>query len=129
MFCWLGMMLFLSGCGLEKEDQNKIRNLKFVVLEESQIPEELRTLIEEKKREEFKITFDTETSKYIVIGYGEQSTGGYSIAVEELYETSNAIYVSTSLIGPAKGERVTEAFSYPYVVIKVEYLDKNVVFE
>lgn len=129
MFCWLGMMLFLTGCGLEKEDQNKIRNLKFVVLEESQIPEELRTLIEEKKREEFKITFDTETSKYIVIGYGEQTTGGYSIAVEELYETSNAIYVSTSLIGPAKGERVTEAFSYPYVVIKVEYLDKNVVFE
>lgn len=129
MLCWLGMLLFLTGCGLEKADQNKIRDLKFVVLEESQIPEELRTLIEEKKKMEFKMTFDTEESKYIVVGYGEQTTGGYSIAVEELYEASNAIYVSTSLIGPAKGESVTEAFSYPYVVIKVEYLDKSVVFE
>lgn len=129
MLCWLGMMLFLTGCGLEKADRNKIRDLKFVVLEESQIPEELRTLIEEKKKTEFKMTFDTEESKYIVVGYGEQTTGGYSIAVEELYEASNAIYVSTSLIGPVKGERVAEALSYPYVVIKVEYLDKSVVFE
>lgn len=119
----------MTGCGLEKADQNKIRDLKFVVLEESQIPEELRTLIEEKKQAEFKMTFDTEEAKYIVVGYGEQTTGGYSIAVEELYEASNAIYVSTSLIGPAKGESVTEALSYPYVAIKVEYLDKSVVFE
>ena len=35
------------------------------------------------------------------MGYGTQETGGYSIAVNALYETANAIYVDTNLIGPA----------------------------
>ena len=58
-----------------------------------------------------------------------QSTGGYSISVEELYETADAVYIHTGLIGPAKGELVAEAESFPYIVVKVEYTDKRVVFE
>ena len=64
-----------------------------------------------------------------MIGYGEQLTGGYSIRVNDAYLTSNALYCDTSLIGPEKGTEVQKAVSYPYIVIKTEYIDMRVVFE
>lgn len=125
----LGMLLILSGCSVETTDQKKIKDLDFAVIEESQIPQELAALIQEKKPAEFKITFDTEDSRYIAVGYGVQQTGGYSISVEELYLSGNAVYINTNLIGPAKGENVSKAESYPYIVVKIQYIDKSVVFE
>lgn len=122
-------LLFGAGCSVEKTDRNKLRDLDFTLAEDSQLPEELKARIEEKKTAEFKMTFDTEDCKYIVVGYGVQETGGYSISVEELYETENAVYISTGFIGPAKGEAVNRVESFPYIVVKIEYLDKRVVFE
>ena len=123
------MLIFLAGCSVEKTDREKVRDLDFTIVEEDAIPEELQALIEENKQAEFKMTFDSEDAKYIIVGYGRQQTGGYSISVEELYLTGNAIYISTSLIGPSKGENVSEVESFPYIVIKMEYLEKNVVFQ
>ena len=125
----LTVLLILNGCSVEKTEQKKIRDLDFTLVEDSQIPENLRTLIEEKKAAEMKITMDDGEAKYIVAGYGSQKTGGYSISVDELYLTDNAIHINTTLIGPSKGEMVPEAESFPYVVLRIEYLDKSVVFE
>ena len=125
----LGMMPIFCGCSVERTEEQKLKDLAFTVLEESQIPQDLKVLIEEKKQNEFKLTFDTEDAKYIAMGYGTQQTNGYSISVEELYETRNAIYINTNLLGPAKGEAVSEVESYPYIVVKIDYLDKSVVFE
>ncbi len=123
------MLLFLNGCSVEKSEPKKIKDLDFTLVEDSQVPENLRVLIEEKKATEMKITMDDGESKYIVAGYGTQKSGGYSISVDELYLTDNAIYINTTLIGPAKGEMVPEATSFPYVVLRIAYLDKSVVFE
>ncbi len=125
----LALLLFLNGCSVEKSEPKKIKDLDFTLVEDSQVPENLRALIEEKKATEMKITMDDGESKYIVAGYGIQKSGGYSISVDELYLTDNAIYINTTLIGPAKGEMVPEATSFPYVVLRIAYLDKSVVFE
>lgn len=122
-------MIMVSGCTMEEENNEKLRDLEFTIVEESDIPEELLKIIDEKKNGEFKITYTDNESLYICVGYGEQKTGGYSIAVNELYLTSNAIYIDTNLIGPSKDEKISEALSYPYVVVKTEYMDKSVVFE
>ena len=68
---------------------------------------------------------------YLCVGYGQQETGGYSIAVNALYETENAVYFDTTLLGPEPGEDGGKKTSpsYPYVVIKTEYIEKPVVFE
>lgn len=125
--------LLAAGCSVERTDPVKIEDLSYTILEESQIPEGLGALIEEKKAQRFQMTFDTEGERYIAVGYGTQATGGYSISVEELYLSANAIYIDTNLIGPRKGERVTEAESYPYLVVQIEnrmdYSEKSVVFE
>ena len=77
----------------------------------------------------FKITYADKDALYIARGYGEQKTSGYSIEVKECYETENAIYIHTNLIGPSKEEKIVEAKTFPYVAVKMQFIDKNVVFE
>lgn len=123
------IILVLSGCAMMSDERIKLRDLDFTVLSEEKIPEELKTIIEEKKAEPFKLTYSDNEYLYISIGYGEQSTGGYSIAVNELYLTDNAVYVNTNLLGPEASEKNNATPSYPVIVIKTEYLDETVIFE
>lgn len=129
---WCLMLLIvciLTGCGVETQDAEKLEDLEFTVLDLEKVPEELRNVLEEKKTAPFKVTYEDEGYLYICIGYGEQQSSGYSIAVQELYLTSNAIYVDTELLGPGNGETTTTATTCPYIVLKLEYMDKSVVFE
>lgn len=123
------LMMMLSGCSLLSEERVKLRDLDFTVLAEEKIPEELLSIVNEKKAEAFKLTYSDKDYLYICIGYGEQATGGYSIAVNELYETDSAIYVNTELLGPEPSEKSNPTPSYPYIVLKTEYLDQTVIFE
>lgn len=125
----LGTVLFLTGCAIEKTNRTKVRDMEYHVVTEEEIPEELKGQIEDKKAADFKMTYETPEHLYIVRGYGEQETGGYSIQVVELYLSSNAIFFKSSLIGPRKGENAAKSPSYPYIVIQTEKIDKNVVFE
>ncbi len=120
--------MLLGGCNTEDEDV-KIKDLDFTVLKESEIPKDILELIEQKKAEEFKVTKTSSPYTYIIVGYGKQKTGGYSIQVEELYLGKKAIYVDTELVGPAKDETVRKEASYPYIVIKLEEHEEPIVFE
>lgn len=127
--CVLCMLCFAAGCGAKTDKTAKLRDMEFAVLAEEEIPKELWSIIEEKKAESFKLTFCDGDDLYICAGYGKQPSGGYSISVTGLYETENAVYVHTNLLGPSPGEIKKESASYPYIVIKTEKLDKTVVFE
>ncbi len=117
------------GCAIEETDRVKVSDLEFSVVEEEELPEELKSKIAEKKAADFKLSYETEDALYIVRGYGEQETAGYSISVEELYLTRNAIFFKTKLIGPRKGETIVQSPSFPYLVVKTELRDENVVFD
>lgn len=123
------LAMVVSGCSFLSEERVKLQDLDFTVLGEEKIPEELLSIINEKKKEPFKLTYSDQEYLYISIGYGEQATGGYSIAVNELYLTDSAIYVNTELLGPDASEKSNQTPSYPYIVIKTPYLDQTVVFE
>ena len=127
------LWIFLIVCcltGCKKEEELKvIKNLDFTVVSEERLPEELLTQINEKKLSPFKITFMDDGYVYICIGYGEQSTGGYSISVNALDQLANAIRVDTNLIGPKPDTEKKEGKSYPYIVIKTVDLGMPVVFD
>lgn len=129
LLMWVLMARILTGCSVEKENQDKVRDLEFTVVGDAECPEELKNIIIEKKTTPFKLTYSNDQGLYIVTGYGEQATGGYSIAVNELYLTENAIVIDTELLGPEKGETIGVEASYPYVVVKTEYLEEPVIFQ
>ena len=118
-----------SGCSVRETNGTKVADLDYVIAEESELPEELLEMIEEKKAADFKMTYENGEDLYIVRGYGEQATGGYSIRIRDCYLTSNAILFDTELVGPRKGESTSASPSYPYIVIRTEKRDENTIFE
>lgn len=82
-----------------------------------------------KKIAPFKLTYTNDGGLYIAVGYGEQPSGGYSIAVNELYLTENAIVIDTELKGPESAEESGAEKSYPYVVVQTEYLEQPIIFQ
>ena len=129
LFVWAFVVRMLTGCSVQKNEQDKVRDLEFAVVGEAELPEELKSLIEEKKEADFRLTYSNDQGLYIAVGYGQQATGGYSIAVRELYLTENSIVVDTELLGPEKGEEVGVEKSYPYIVVRTEYLENPVIFQ
>ncbi|MGN1167723.1 MAG: protease complex subunit PrcB family protein [Lachnospiraceae bacterium] len=127
-FFILLIAILASGCTIRKEDTEKLRDIDFTVVESEDVPEELRDIIQEKQENETKLFYADEGYLYVVRGYGKQDTSGYSVEVRDCYETENTICVETKLLGPPKGEEIVEKPTYPCVVIKMEYSEKDVVF-
>lgn len=123
------IFLFLTACSVETYDQTKENDIDFTVLSEEEIPEQVREIIEASKTENFRKTYSDKDYLYIIIGYGAQPTSSYSIEIQELYESSNAVYVTSMLKGPSRAEKVLEVETYPYIVVKMQYTDKAVVFQ
>ena len=63
----------ISGCSIEQTNETKVSDLTYTIVEESETPEELKTMIEEKKTADFKLTYEMADDLYIVRGYGEQA--------------------------------------------------------
>ena len=122
------LLLFVFGGCVTKDDAKKLRDVEFTVVKPEDVPQELQTKIQ-KEKGEFRLTYGDKGYLYAARGYGSQETSGYSVEVLECFETGAAIYVRTNLLGPAKEEEILEKTTYPYVVIKMEYTDKSVIFE
>lgn len=124
--CLYGMW----GCNFKivQEEQEK-REVEFVIVSEECLPKEVLQLIENRKKEEIKLTYVDEEERYIIIGYGEQKTGGYSIYIKDFYATENALYVDTCLMGPKTKNEKKKAPSYPIIVLQTSELGLPVVFK
>lgn len=118
-----------TACSIKKAEEEKISDIDYTVVEEEDVPKELMKIINDKKEEVFHMTFDNKEYLYMVTGYGPQPSTGYSITVEELYETNNSICFRTGLKGPDKSQKTDSTVTYPYIVVKVEYTDKMVLFQ
>lgn len=127
-FLWVVLANCLAGC-TRNDAPEKLRDLEFTVVGDGEVPEELKNIIGEKQAAPFKLTYSDGQGLYIVQGYGEQETGGYSIAIRQLYLTEDSIVFDAELIGPEKGEDGGTEKSYPYIVVKTELLENPVVFQ
>ncbi len=128
---WIVLCLLCTflcvGCTVLSEEE-KLADLQFSVVPTEDVPEDIHAQIEEKMENPFQFTYSDGEWKYMVIGYGTQETGGYSIMVDEVYETPNTIVVKTTLMGPEEADTLAMATSYPYIVLKIENMDKTVIY-
>lgn len=127
-----GLLLFcvclLGGCS-DKGAEEKVKDLEFTVVGQNEIPRELMDMIEQKKTEEFRLTYTSGEDLYIAVGYGEQQTRGFSISVPEFYLTENSMVIKTELQGPEQGSQQAASPSYPFIVIKTKFIEEPVVFQ
>ena len=124
LFLALGMAL--AGCGMGTGE--KIRELDSLIISEEALPAELKEIIDAKKAAPFQLTYSDQENLYICIGYGKQETGGYSIALNDLYLTETEIVADTTLLGPESADQAKKTATYPFIVIRTEKLEQPVVF-
>ena len=129
LVCIFLLMVILTGCQLIRIEEGERTPLKYTIVKQEEIPAEAVELMEQKKEKTFQMTYQVGDVRYLMKGYGEQLTGGYSIQVEELGATSQAIFFRTRLIGPSEGKTVISPPSYPYIVVKMAWQKEPVIFE
>ncbi len=113
-------VFLLTGCITRCGDGQKLRDLEFTVLDKEDVPEELGDMIEKEQGKAFRLTYEDQGYLYIAEGYGTQPETGYSVKVEALYETEDAVHIRTVLLGPAAGEETQAVPTYPYVAVQIE---------
>lgn len=125
----LWSMFLLCGCRFIRIEEEPRKPLEYSIIKNEDLPAELAALIQEKKANEFQLTYQSEKDLFLIKGYGQQMSGGYSISVEELGATSQAVFFRTQLIGPSEGKAVLSPPSYPYIVVKMKYQKEPIIFE
>ena len=127
MFLLLTLTVAVAGCAsTEGSAKKEGREIDYTVVESGKLPEELLRTIEENKHREIRMTYLDGDDMYLVRGYGEQKTGGYSIAVAGCTEDESTILFDTRLLGPTESEGLSKDPSYPCLVVKIEARDKEV---
>ncbi len=119
----------LSACKVEEAKDEKIKDLDYTVCDESKLPDALVELIQAKKKEPFKLSYRTKDYLYIVMGYGAQDRADLSIHLKELYLTENAIFVETELDSVEKEKLEDDKLAYPWIAVKCELYDVQVIFK
>ena len=130
--CLFLLFLVLStGCGGKGEETPSYvgaQDLSYEIVTGSAVPYKVNEKIFKEKEQAFQFTYRDKECMYIAIGFGEQPTGGYSIRVAAVKETTDHILIETELMAPQAGEVVSPAPSYPYLVLKTEQREKGVQF-
>lgn len=125
----LAVLSAVPGCVVRYDSMQKLEDLEFTVTDEEDAPEELRTMIDEAREEPYQMVYADQGILWIAEGYGRKETTGYSVEISELYETEDAVHIRTRLLGPGMQEEIREAATYPCVIVQMEYIDKEVLFD
>ena len=123
----LAVAVFLTGCELIRIEEGERTPVEYAIVKQEELPDEAVEFIEQRKKKEFQMTYLVGDVLYLLKGYGEQMTGGYSIQVEEVSESENGVFCKTRLIGPSEGNQNGEP-SYPCIVLKIKKTGKPVQF-
>ncbi len=125
VLCFILILIMSGGC-VEKRKAQERKKLDITVCTREQIPKEILILMKKKKKKPVQFIYSLQEYMYIIIGYGKQKGGGYSIRLDECSQDATSIYVHTTLLGSK--EEKNQWSSYPYIVIKCMKSDKNVIF-
>lgn len=110
----LSGMCVLPGCSLKGINNTKKEEIDYTVVEDEDLPAELKKLIDEKKGSTLKMTYTTKDYTYMVAGYGTMTTSGYSISVNDVYLGENSIYVDLPCRSKNSGTGHTESHNTIY---------------
>lgn len=107
----------------EKEDTNKS---SFKVVKPELYTDNIKSMIENMKEKRGFIEYANDGKHYIIIFAGKKTTGGVSIDVLEAYDKGENASIIIKEKGPGPKEQVTQALTYPNIVVKVTKEFKNV---
>jgi hypothetical protein len=97
-----------------------VERLPYETVDPSQSPEPIQEWIErskDKKMAQFMIVGD---EAYVLVTRGEKSTGGYDVNIQSIKKYASKSVITVEMTDPPKGAIVSQAVTYPYVLIKLK---------
>jgi len=82
-------------------------------------PREISMLTNDENLKDKISSEDITNSNFIILNMGEKTSGGHSITVESVVETSDKIVVTVKENEPSAGGINTTAITYPYSIVKI----------
>lgn len=123
VFGIVGMIcLPLWGCVKEWNVNGKKEKIEYTICKDSNLPEQLQVLLEERKKKPGTFTYRNSTYLYLVVCYGKKEYSGYSVKIEECWKSEDILFLRTQLMGPAVGEKIIETDTFPYLVVRCEQM-------
>ena len=105
----VAVMLLFTGRSFGTLKEQKTGEIEYEIVKKEEIPEKLKEEIAEAEKSEMWISYaDTGNEGrylYIVRGYGRQETTGYSIEVNECYETEHTVVYIQHFSGHRRKKR------------------------
>ncbi len=130
-FLLVGMLLIMFGCQREEKHERSyesMTDLTYEIVSGSDVPHKVNEKIFKEKEKGFGFTYRDGDVMYIVFGFGRQNTGGFSIQMAAAKESETEILIEAKLIAPGPEEVVSTSPSYPYLILKMENVEKDVQF-
>ena len=114
------ILMLLASCRITDVSEGERKELSYAIVKPGDFPPEIDQILRKKKESAFQMAYESGDDLYILRGYGKQKSGGFSIQIEEVSKSENAVFVLTKLVGPAAKEEQKGAASCPYVVLKTK---------
>lgn len=92
------------------------QNVNYQIL--MRAPEGLKNSIEALKKDRGYFYFEEE--KILVVLMGERATGGYALSLDQISAEDTTLFVSVVEKSPKPGDIVTQAFTYPMLILQLE---------
>jgi hypothetical protein len=134
------IVLSLFSCATAKQTTDSSKKLYEVLSEQSyggaairffeilSEPNEIKMLQNDENLKNSIKSTDLENSNFVILNMGQKSSGGYSINVESVVETSTQIIIKVKETEPQPGGMVTQALSNPFCVVKINS-KKEIIFQ
>ncbi len=130
-FILVGLLLAMTGCQSKKIQERTYENmtdLTYEIVSGSDVPHKVNEKIFREKEEGFGFTYRDGEEMYIAFGFGRQNTGGFSIQMMAAKENESEILIEARLVAPGPEEVVSTSPSYPYMILKMASMKKDVQF-
>ena len=108
------ILMLLASCRITDVSEGERKELSYAIVKPGDFPPEIDQILRRKKESAFQMAYESGDDLYILRGYGKQKSGGFSIQIEEVSKSENAVFVRTKLVGPAAKEEQKGAASCPY---------------
>ncbi|PCH78165.1 MAG: hypothetical protein COB98_01365 [Flavobacteriaceae bacterium] len=110
------------------ESQGGFSSAKFLIIKEKQTTQDVYNQINNIRNPGFEVpTIDYNKQMLFALFMGEKSSGGYTISVDHIIESSNRLTVFINETSP-KG-MTTMAITSPFCFVLLEKSDKEIIFK
>ena len=117
------ILVMIAGCAAPQDGTDRgitTNDIEYEIITDDMLDEDTKDLIEQIKHiKGYRVIKEEDGYYYVFIGMGERPTGGYAIKIKSAEDIEGVTRILIEETVPGKDDMVTEALTYPYLVIKI----------